>query len=262
MSTQKDSKFKFATVSIALARKFNNDYKSVMEKYAPDLQLAITSHLEQVLKSYLESPEHGYKEIYEAEMVLFEKYGSAMKHYSDMQFHKYFQPDIVLAEKEIFSTEEWNSLIDGQQEVSGEEMTEFINLILGQIGLSRRFMLLNRQLDDATVPKEKQKKEEGNEQTRARQLLAIYFLLKSLDIEHRADTSISAVARLIHLVSNTALTNLQNSDIYKKYREMPYYKKGKELLTDLQYIRPYFEDIGLKSVVTLIDSEITKLQKQ
>ena len=95
--------------------------------------------------------------------------------------------------------------------------------------------------------------------TKARQLLAIYYFLKaSLGIEGRDSSSISGIARFIHLLTGTKFTTVQNSDIYKKYLQMPNYKKDNQLITDLKFIRPYFVDLGLDSAVKMIDEEINR----
>jgi hypothetical protein len=105
--------------------------------------------------------------------------------------------------------------------------------------------------------------EPDKDMTKARQLLAIYYFLKaSLGIEGRDGSSTSGIARFIHLLTGTKFTTVQNSDIYKKYLQMPNYKKDSQLITDLKFIRPYFVDLALDSAVKMIDEEIKRAIKE
>ena len=81
-------------------------------------------------------------------------------------------------------------------------------------------------------------------------------------IEHRDSHYVSAVARFAHLMTGTKITNIQNSDIYKKYSKMPNYKKDEHLIADLKFIRPYFEELHIEKAIQLIDDEIQRAIKE
>ena len=83
-------------------------------------------------------------------------------------------------------------------------------------------------------------------------------MLQTIGIEHRESSSVSTIAKLVHLLTGTKLTSLQNSAIYKKYLLMPNYKQGESLIKDLKYIRNYFEDAGLQDALVAIDLEINR----
>ncbi len=63
-------------------------------------------------------------------------------------------------------------------------------------------------------------------------------------------------------MTGTKITNIQNSDIYKKYSKMPNYKKSEHLIADLKFIRPYFEQLHIEKAIQLIDEEIQRAVKE
>lgn len=103
----------------------------------------------------------------------------------------------------------------------------------------------------------------GGKMSRSRQLLAIWYLLENYAIGHRTGVHVSSVARLAHLLSNIPFTRMQDSDIYKKFRQLPHkLKTGRELLNDLQYIRPFFVEVKLDGAVKMIDREVERLNRE
>jgi hypothetical protein len=105
--------------------------------------------------------------------------------------------------------------------------------------------------------------EHDTEITKSRQLLAVYYLLKAgFNLEHRVSGNVSQIAKFVHLMTGTKFTTIQNSDIYKKYLKMPNYKKDRELIKDLKYVRSYFSELALHNVVQLIDEEINKAKSE
>lgn len=261
MAEQEELIQRYAQIPYLLAQKFTKEYDELMTESPLEMKIEITKHLEQLMIVFRDEPDTCFKSIKAAEQAFLEKHGSLLKAYHDVQFYKYFNTDIVLSEKEIFTSEEWNSLPANIQALSPELAKKFQMVCINLLSMSLQFLYLDKQIEPIGSSEKATNAEKTGGITKARQLLAIYFLLKSQGIEHRADTSVSAVARLIHLISNTPLTNIQNSDIYKKYREMPYYKKGKELLADLEFIKPFFEAVNLKDVLNLVNAEIEKIKK-
>jgi hypothetical protein len=271
MNEQNEIFERYAKVPYLLAQKFSNEYDEVMLQYPSEMKIEITQHLEQLMTLFRDEPETCFSNIGNAEMLFLEKYGSALKPYRDKGFHKYFDTDLVLAEKDIFTVEEWNKLPPEIQSLSPDITGRFISVCINQLITARLYLYLEREtgispnLEAGTNINDSSSSSENinaNGFTKARQLLAVYFLLQSLGVKHRGDAPLTSTAKLIHLISGTPFTTIQNSDIYKKYRAMPHYKKGKELMADLNFIRPFFEAVNLKSVLQLIDEELDGLKKR
>jgi hypothetical protein len=272
MNEQNEIFERYAKVPYLLAQKFSNEYDEVVLQYPSEMKIEINRHLEQLMTLFRDEPETCFGKIGNAEMLFLEKYGSALKPYRDKGFHKYFDTDLVLAEKDIFTVEEWNKLPGEIQSLSPDITGRFISVCINQLLMARQFLYLERETgitinlepetninDSRSILSENIN---ANGFTKARQLLAVYFLLQSLGVKHRGDAPLSATAKLIHLISGTPFTAIQNSDIYKKYRVMPHYKKGKELMADLNFIRPFFEAVYLNEAVKLIDEEVAGLQEK
>jgi hypothetical protein len=253
-----------------LAQKFASEYKEVMQHYQPEQQLELTEHLLLIL-SFLKHCVSGnesetYPELVAKENLLLTKYGKLLEPYKNAHFEKYFDTDIVLTEKDIITTEEFNRLPSTEQGLSFNETLDFVKICSNVLYKEREFLILRKapslNVKDDTVKElltVKQEADNSKEFTKARQLLTLHYLLSSgFGIEPRGNTSVSSLARFAHLITGTSFTSLQNSELYKKYRLMPNYKKGLELISDLQFIRTYFADLGLTEAVNQIDAEIRR----
>lgn len=253
-----------------LARRFVQEYEAMLAAYAPVEQLELTDHLlmmmEQLSGYASERDEQYYLLFQKQEDTLLQKYGSRFHAYRNQNFYVYFDFDQVLSEKEIYTDEQYNAL--DEQAVRPGEVLAFIsmcrnvlfrhrtNLYLQDVGKDPQEVALQGNVDNKVTETEDG---QDKDMTKARQLLTIYYLLKTaLGIEARDSGSVSSVARFIHLLTGTKFTTIQNSDIYKKYLRMPNYKKDGQLIADLKFIRPYFEDLGLDSAIKLIDEELAK----
>ncbi len=251
-----------------LAQRFSRDYDLVIKQYPAVQQLEITQHLLDIVELFeqCETKEDSglYRQFRDKEEVLLKKYGKSLQPYTSRQFYQYFVFDLVLAEKEIYATESFNALPGEEQRLSLPEIKEFLKVCHNLLYNAKTFIYLSMEPEAAlTVTPVSQPEETDKECTKARQLLAIYFLLKSgFNVEHRETHSVAGVAKLAHLLTGTRFTTVQNSEIYKKYAEMPYYKKGQHLIADLQFIRAYFAELNLAEAVKLIDTEIAQTQKQ
>jgi len=60
------------------------------------------------------------------------------------------------------------------------------------------------------------------------------------------------------LQSSTTLLKDQK----KKYKKLPNYNKGKQLIQDLQYIKPFFEALDMQKAVDMIEKEIETETKE
>lgn len=254
-----------------LAQRFVRDYEDTVKLYALPQQLELTEHLLRVLElfqQYEQSTEDApYKQYQEKEEVLLKKYGKTLKPYFDKQFYKYFDFDKVLSEKDVYPPDEFNRLPLEQQSLTINEINQFTQVSYNTLYNARIFLYLQmepetsgQEMKETALP---ESVESDKDITKARQLLAIYYLLKAgFSIEHRDNHTVSAVARFAHLLTGSKFSNLQNSDIYKKYSLMPHYKKGEQLVADLRFIRPYFADLNILEAVKLIDEELNRNGKR
>ena len=252
-----------------LAQQFIRDYDEVIKHYEADEKLILTEHFLQILSLQLafqkSKDEALYQQYRQLEEDLFGQFRSALKPYKDKNFHLYFDADLALVEKDIYSTDVFNSLTEGQT-LSVNAMEQFIQICINTLNRERDYLLLSDvSVNDSTINaneslpfNDKPAADNDKEVTKARQLLAIYYMLQTIGVEHRESSSVSAIAKLVHLLTGTKLTSLQNSAIYKKYLLMPNYKQGESLIKDLKYIRNYFEDAGLQDALVAIDLEINR----
>jgi hypothetical protein len=96
---------------------------------------------------------------------------------------------------------------------------------------------------------------QGNKEfSTARQVLAVHYLLKHLNVNNIDHT---AKARFVQFLTNkeTGAKEIKNTRIYK-YICSPLKKDEKSLIADLQFIRVYFENLGLTNIVEEINKEI------
>lgn len=85
--------------------------------------------------------------------------------------------------------------------------------------------------------------------TTARQVLAVHYLLRAAGLR-QSSIDKSSEARLIEF-----LTGKNYRNIYDRVRD-PLKPNDKEAEKDLKYIKPYFEKLGLSSVIELIEEEL------
>ncbi len=96
---------------------------------------------------------------------------------------------------------------------------------------------------------------EKKEFTLARQVLMVHYLLKNLGIS--PDINKTEIARFIQFLTGKELNskNIKNTNIYKKVGS-PFSLTDKATQKDLQFIRSYFENLGLNDIVNQINAEI------
>ncbi|WP_157976940.1 hypothetical protein [Taibaiella helva] len=270
MPGQERKQYSSQQISSLLARRFVRDYEDMLTAYTPTEQLELTNHLlmmlEQLNRYSQQREEKYYQAYYAKEDALLQKYGSRFQAYHSKRFYQYFYLDLLLAETDIYTDEEYNGL--EEQSVTPEQMQAVVTMCNNVLYWHRTNLYLQ---DAGKEPQEIVQNEAANgltaeatdkEATKSRQLLAIYYLLKALGIEARNNGSVSSVARWAHLLTGTKFTTIQNSDIYKKYLRMPNYKTDVPLIEDLKFIRPYFVDLGIEGAVGLIDEELARAIKE
>jgi hypothetical protein len=255
-----------------LTTRFSKEYQEIMAQYPTDVQSELTEHLKTLMEQLVEYVDRDmdssvYTAVNEGEKSLLKKYGNRLAAYWNKKFIQYFDFGHVLAEKEVFTVEQYNSLEEAEQSLQPAEALAFAKNCIRLLEVSLPYIMLQTATESLTEAVEADaddtKPETGHEFTRARQLLAIHYLLEGgFGLGPHSGPDISSLARLAHLLTGTPYTSLQNSEIYKKYRHMPNFKKGPGLIADLLYIRSYFAELGLDGVVKQIDIEIAREQKE
>lgn len=255
---------------------FANDYREMAEQYTIEILLSVTEHLEYIFNVMLSGQGDWYSQVNTAEIAMYRKYGREMQPYKNGNFTVYFDMDMALVAKGIFTREEFKEV---KRHLNGSDFPvsdEAILCLKCHSMLSNALQAIYLNTDntganekagtamlEAAVTDVEVSDHPGGKMSRARQLLAIWYLLDNYAIGHRTEVHISSVVRLIHLISNVPLTRMQDSDIYKKYRQLPdKLKTGRDLRNDLQYIRPFFVEVKLDSAVNRIDREIAKLNQE
>jgi hypothetical protein len=258
-----------------LVKRFIKDYRDAILHYELPEKLELTDHLLFALDLIFLHAHTNNDNIYsyylELEDELLRKYRKTFKPYVVQQFFRYFWFDEVLLEKEIYSQEGFYSLEPEWRRLSVQEIADFVEQCRDFLYYARTIIYLQMEPEAAgteqiklAMPAISEQPEPADKDfTKARQLLAIHYLLKAgWEIEPRNSHPISAIVRIAHLLTGTKFTNLQNSDLYKKYMQMPHYKTGEQLIADLKFIRPYFEELHIEKAVQLIDEEIQKTVKE
>ncbi|WP_127125062.1 hypothetical protein [Pseudoflavitalea rhizosphaerae] len=254
-----------------LAQKFMRDMEEVIEPFNLSAKVRIIEHLMQMVQGFSANPsDELITEKWQAnEEVLIKEFGKTFMPFVNKHFHEYFYRDSVILHKDVYPIEEYNQLKPADTVLSESEYQSLLQMCGNLLFNAKRFLYLSMEPaptvvpNQASLPAETETEEADKVFTKARQLLAVYILLKAgFNVEHRDGQSVADVARLAHLLTGTKFTTIQNSDIYKKYRLMPEYKQGAALLNDLTFIRPFFEAIQLESACGLIDEMKASTEKK
>lgn len=241
--------------------------KEVLAEFKGTQRVEITEYLLQLFSDIAEY--HATKNIAVCEAylmreeALLKRYGKLFKPVVSKSFYKLFDFQLLLTETGYYTSEEFNALKDQANQLSERDVENWTNSIKYYLRRELQIMYLDQEPQFEILADEELsgKPETGdNEMTEARSTLAEFYILKAgFNIDphgtNPAHTS-TAVARLLHLLRCKPLTKPQNSNIYKKYLKMPKYNSGNDLLKDLEYIRPFFKDLDIKTVLEMIDKEI------
>lgn len=92
--------------------------------------------------------------------------------------------------------------------------------------------------------------------TNAQLVLIFYYFFKQNGLEPRVSIDISPIAKFIHLITGKEFKAVTSSDFYKKLQTVPNFKTDKELINDLETIKPLFKMVQLNEVVKMIENEI------
>lgn len=232
----------------------------VLAHYEPAQQIELAEHLRKIFKEvgqyFKTNDEAVYNGYVERQDALLTKYGKLFKPFAHKRFDNYFDFTRLLSLKDYYTAEEYNQLasnVDLSQLDINELTTSMNNFLSGKL----HFLRLDMEPQFEVASKNATKEEDDTGMTEARQLLAIYYLLKStLSIEHRSHGDVTTYARFAHLLLGKKFSKMADSSIYKKYKKLPNVNKGKQLISDLEYIKPYFQQLNLQKAIDLIDKEI------
>ena len=92
--------------------------------------------------------------------------------------------------------------------------------------------------------------------TNSQLVLIFYYFFKQNGLEPRVNIDISPIAKFIHLITGKEFKAVTSSDFYKKLQTVPNFKTDKELINDLEAIKPLFKMVQLNEVVKMIENEI------
>lgn len=250
-----------------------------------------------LLEEYSASEEDSVSErFFQGEERFIRKWGRLLKPYRKQHFEVYFQPEVLLTDKGIISLDEFNELPSEEKYATKIELAQFIKFVQRFLEATQYQLLIEQPPSDEAMqalskdpsvadridnlllgenaggsdPKSNKHKKDRQEEeiepeqgrafgnTKTRSRLALYFLVKAAGVEPRTGSAVSALAKLAHFITGEKLTTLNNSNTYKFYLQMPDYKTAKGRLEDLNFIRPFFEELGMNKALDLIDSEIVR----
>ncbi len=141
-----------------LAKQYIKDYQASIAEFPPDKKIELVEHLLEcldIVEAYMANPtKENWKNYATKENVFLKKHGKRLKVYRQKNMYLYYGDPTLLAEKEIYSTEEWNALKIGEQQLSSEEFASFAKLCRNALYFERDFLLVEQ------IPKDE--KEEDN----------------------------------------------------------------------------------------------------
>ncbi|MNJ86518.1 hypothetical protein D3C87_40190 [compost metagenome] len=95
--------------------------------------------------------------------------------------------------------------------------------------------------------------------TRSQQVLIFYYDSQVHGLKHKKNVSKSA--HVLHTFLGIPYTQITHSELYKKLLNPLTFSSGKATLQNLIVVRSFFEEWGLVSAISLIDSDIEKVKK-
>ena len=246
------------SLATKLAMKFSKDFKAVMGHYEMEDKIYLTENLLKIIELH----HHPVNDKFNTDAAavfegLLKKYRNKLKPFVMASFPLYFDPLHALSEHSIISAKEFNAR--SPQRLSDEAFHHFLEIIHRFLTNYRYEFYLESEHPDLNKVIEN---DGSPEFTLSRQLLTLYFLLKTLGIEPRNTVDIAPVARFAHLITGTSFHTLQNSNLYKKLKKVPNFKEDKALIKDLEFIIPFFKEINLEKAVLFIEDEIKLAKKK
>ena len=245
-----------------LSKVILNEIEGVLLHYNSEQKIELVEHFIKLFDELQESSKTKdfvlpLQQFTNREVELLKKFRSAYKPYEAKSFATLFDLDNVLLDKGYFSEEEFNKLTKEQRKLPEQDVVSFCSFMDNALHSKLHSIYLGEDDNPESLANITQKEENDKDMTEARRLLALYYLFSAtLGSEHRKKTDISKYARFAHLLFGKKITDLHVSNIYKKYKKLPNYKKGKHLIQDLNYIKPFFQELDLQKAVEMIEKEI------
>jgi hypothetical protein len=98
--------------------------------------------------------------------------------------------------------------------------------------------------------------------TRSQQVLIAYYLFILAGARPRVSIDLSSCAEILHAISGIPYTKIDNSELYKKFKNPLGNSSPKRTIEDLNTIRPYLAKLDNESILQEIDLDIRGLQSE
>lgn len=134
---------------------------------------------------------------------------------------------------------------------------ELFELLAFSLALSKLTLELNS--TSVEVVPQLTYKTPTNSFTRSQQVLVYHYLLVASGVKPRAGANITDCAILLHQFIGLPVSDIANSDLYKKLKKPIDHASPSKMIQNLQVIRPYFESMPHKMVLELIDKDLKAL---
>jgi hypothetical protein len=135
-----------------LATKYRRDYEEAVKGFSPRLQIELVEHLMSSLDFFenwvIEPSQENWKLIADKETAFLKKHEGRLKAYQKVGMQSYYQQDIVLAEKGIYTPEAWSKLQPEKQELTRDQQLTFIQLCRNFLFMERDFILVQQTPED------------------------------------------------------------------------------------------------------------------
>ena len=139
-------------VPTLLAKKYKQDYEASLAKFPADKKIEFVEHLLEcfdIIQTYMSSPTKENWKIYaDKQSVFLKKHGKRLQVYHQKRMNLYYGDPHVLAEKEIYTNQEWNSLSGEEQQLSPEEFASFAYYCRNVLSFDLDFLLLEQNPED------------------------------------------------------------------------------------------------------------------
>lgn len=193
---------------------------------------------------------------------LLSKFRGRLRHFMEIRFYEYFFLDryntgrlwkrLKIENYPILSKDEFLTLCLQIHFI----LTKIKTALLLEDPDSTKTTMHTGDFNIQDIPAEVVQTQKHREINLSRQILALYYMIIEAGIYPRTTANVSDITRLAHVLFNKSFTTLQNSEIYKKFRNVPSIKQDTHLLRDLEFILPYFTSLGMEKAVSEILKDI------
>jgi hypothetical protein len=257
------SKIERRHIPSLLARMYMKDYEASIAEFPEDKKNDFLEHLLEcldIIEVYLSSPTKENWKIYaQKENVFLKKHGKRLKVYRQKNMYLYYGDSTLLVEKNIYTTEEWNSL-GSEQKLSPEELASFIYLCRNSLYHERDHLYLELSPDDEKEEKNTKENLSGsqNQQT-----------IKRIKVKREAQDKLTCLSQeqtvlLIHYLQQGRVLlkdeYLSNMDAGKAFENLTGYSQN-TLRQSLGKIEAHQNKTNLKEVENVLTRIIIAIGK-